>query len=114
MLEHSGAIVEKVIRREGHSITDLAKLTGVNRRSIYNWFLQPQLKPEIIIKIGQAIKHDFSVEFPTQFISEDFIVDPRSFLGAENLEKLDVWKEKYLDLMERYNLLLTIKQSSRT
>lgn len=52
MLEHTGATVKKVIKREGHSITDLAKLTGVNRRSIYNWFLQPQLKPEIIIKIG--------------------------------------------------------------
>jgi lambda repressor-like predicted transcriptional regulator len=109
MSEHNGAIVEKVIRRDGHSLTDIAKLTGVNRRSIYNWFLQPRLKPEIIIKIGKAIKHDFSVEFPRQFVSDDFQdkSDAAPHQGSEG--DINIWKEKYIDLMERYNFLLTRK-----
>ena len=106
MAVHQGDIIERVIRRQGHSLTDLAKLTGVNRRSIYNWFLQPKLKPENIIKIGQAIHHDFSVEFPAQFVPEDFIVPEKPAMVKE--ETFDAWKEKYIDLLERYNLLLRI------
>lgn len=112
MAAHNGEIVEKVIRREGHSLTDLAKITGVNRRSIYNWFLQPRLKPEIIIRIGRAIKHDFSVEFPGEFLPEDFVVpaEVKSAANDEDDETLNVWKEKYIDLLERYNYLLSAKQ----
>ena len=106
MQVHQGEIIEKIIRREGHSLTDLAKLTGVNRRSIYNWFLQRRLKPESIIKIGRAIKHDFSVEFPDQFTSADFEETP--VLVKRSAETDDIWKEKYIDLLERYNLLLRI------
>lgn len=106
MSVHQGDIIERIIRRQGHSLTDLAKLTGVNRRSIYNWFLQPKLKPENIIKIGQAINHDFSAEFPGQFVSEDFIVTESKPEMKE--EQFDAWKEKYIDLLERYNLLLRI------
>lgn len=112
MSSHQGNIIEKVIRREGHSLTDLARSAGVNRRSIYNWFLQPRLKPEIIIKIGQAISHDFSVEFPAQFISADFAKDGASADAVP--EEFNMWKEKYLDLLERYNFLLKhVKQRSR-
>lgn len=106
MAVHQGDVIERIIRRQGHSLTDLARLTGVNRRSIYNWFLQPRVKPENIIRIGQAIHHDFSVQFPDQFVSEDFTLLADQVKVAD--EKLDVWKEKYVDLLERYNLLLRI------
>lgn len=106
MAVHQGDIVERVIRRQGHSLTDLAKLTGVNRRSIYNWFTQSRLKPENIIKIGQAIRHDFSVEFPDLFVPEDFI--PQEKAVEPKMEDFNPWKEKYIDLLERYNLLLRI------
>lgn len=108
MAAHQGDIIERIIRRQGHSISDLAKLTGVNRRSIYNWFLQPRLKPENIIKVGQAIGHDFSEQFPDQFVSEDFIAVERN--ASIEDQKIDVWKEKYIDLLERYNLLLRISK----
>jgi lambda repressor-like predicted transcriptional regulator len=103
---HQGDVIERIIRRQGHSLTDLARLTGVNRRSIYNWFLQPRVRPENIIRIGQAIHHDFSAQFPDQFVSEDFLpVDDQAKIVDD---KIDVWKEKYVDLLERYNLLLRI------
>lgn len=107
MLSHHGEILEKVIRRTGPSLTDLAKLLNVNRRSTYNWFMQQRLKPEIILKIGRAIGHDFSVEFPGLFTSDDFKVEPAE---AKREGSIDVWKEKYIDLLERYNALLELNE----
>jgi hypothetical protein len=108
MSTHHGGIIEKVIRREGPSLTDLAKILNVNRRSIYNWFMQQRLKPETIIRIGRAMKHDFSVEFPELFVSGDFKDQPAIKVELEN--DFNGWKEKYIDLLERYNILLESKE----
>lgn len=107
-MQHIGSIIEKVIRKEGHSLTDLSKAVGVNRRTLYNWFQQPRLSDEIVIRIGQTIKHDFSPEFPEKFVPGDFYVACDLSFRKQELNK---WKEKYIDLLERYNLLLTLQQS---
>jgi len=52
MDKHYGQIVELIIRKKGYSISELARLSYVNRRSVYNWFNQKYLKPEIIYRIG--------------------------------------------------------------
>lgn len=108
---HHGQIVERVIRRNGYSISELSRLTHVNRRSVYNWFNQQHLKPEIIFRIGCALKHDFSIEFPHLFSKEDFKIiyegtdveksgEPLGRSGTDN------WKDKYIHLLEQYNNLL--------
>jgi predicted transcriptional regulator len=112
---HHGETIEKVVRRNGHSITDVARLTKVNRRSVYNWFNQPKLKPEIIYKIGCVINHDFSKELPMLFTPEDF---ERGFKAHSTVEvkqeqESDIWKDKYIDLMERYNALLAESNMER-
>jgi predicted transcriptional regulator len=112
MLSHHGEILEKVIRRTGPSLTDLAKLLNVNRRSLYNWFLQQRLKPEIILRIGRAINHDFSVEFHWLFKSDDFKIEPLTALESESGNNITDWQEKYIDLLERYNSLLELKETS--
>lgn len=108
---HYGHIVEKVIRKNGYSITDLAKATQVNRRSVYNWFNQRHLKPDIIYRIGKGINYDFSAEFPHLFIPEHFNQDTAAgkFSPAKDAQanaEAEVWKLKYLTLLERYNALL--------
>lgn len=116
MLNHHGQIIERVVRRNGHSITDVARLTNVNRRSIYNWFNQQELKPEIIYRLGRVINHDFSVELPQLFRPEDFIPQQKSTSyikiipkdGIEG-EKQHYWKDKYITLLESYNSLLLNK-----
>lgn len=110
---HHGQIIERVIRRNGYSISELARLTKVNRRSVYNWFNQKHLKAEIIYRIGIVLNYDFSEDFPELFpkqTTNDFA--PPAQL-AENptkpsLQQSDqcVWKDKYIDLLERYNKLL--------
>lgn len=94
---HHGQMIEKVIRRNGHSITDIARLTNVNRRSVYNWFSSSILKPEIILNIGAVIDYDFSKDLPN--------------LGNDSNAKIpdaeeQNWKLKYIDLLEKYNALL--------
>lgn len=114
MLLHHGQIIEKVVRRNGHSISDVARLINVNRRSVYNWFTQQQLKPEIIFRIGCIIHHDFSIEFPKLFTTEEFVkgFTKTSFLDntpeeRDDLYSEDNWKNKYIDLLERYTAWLS-------
>jgi hypothetical protein len=109
---HRGQIIEMVIRREGYSISELARLAKVNRRSVYYWFNQQYLKTEIIYQIGVYIKHDFSIEFPHIFKPEDFkqlnTFGSRGIAANSPHEHVDgeYWKNKYLDILEKYNQLL--------
>jgi hypothetical protein len=112
METHQGHIVEKIIRRNGHSITDIARQSEVNRRSVYNWFNQRRLKPDVIIKIGRLINHDFSKELPDLFTSDDFVNGPKKILSVglmdseQEIITVNHWKDKYIDLLERYNNLI--------
>jgi len=110
MDKHYGQIVELTIRKQGFSISELARLADINRKCVYNWFNQKYLKPEIIQRVGSFIKHDFSVEFPELFNAEDFLPGEKLKLslgqGLNEPESERVWKDRYIDLLERYNQLL--------
>ncbi|MBL4678625.1 MAG: helix-turn-helix transcriptional regulator [Mucilaginibacter sp.] len=111
MDKHHGQIIEYIVRKNGYSISDLARNTHVNRRSIYNWFNQKHLKADIIFNIGCVLRHDFSQEFPELFVSDDFKVISK--VGQIHLPQVNTthsenefYKDKYLSLLERYNDLL--------
>lgn len=122
MDKHYGHIIEKIIRRNGYSISELARLTNVNRRSIYNWFNQKSLKPEIIFRIGCALKHDFSEEFPELFTEDEFQkVIASEKTSSDELPILNeggstYWKDKYIKILEEYNRLLVnqVKQDPKS
>lgn len=108
---HHGQTIERIIRRNGYSITELARLTGVNRRSVYNWFNQRHLKPEVIYRIGVVINYDFSSLFPGLFPKDDFMQAQKMEIeqvGEINpLSKEDSsFKDKYIELLEKHNELL--------
>ncbi|MDB5019132.1 MAG: hypothetical protein JWQ28_259 [Pedobacter sp.] len=112
MSKHYGQILERAIRRNGNSISDVARLLNINRRSVYNWFNQAQLRPEIIYKIGHVINYDFSVDLPHLFTPEDFIRKPRLAVNKqgelmEDTNNSNTWQQKYIDLLEKYNALLS-------
>jgi hypothetical protein len=111
-IEHHGQYIEKIIRRNGHSITDIARLTKVNRRSVYNWFNLPRLKPSILKAIEQAMQCDFSDAFPELIEnSTDYNQTPPIMSGAEQKVQLQVdhWKNKYVELLEKYIELLSLR-----
>jgi predicted transcriptional regulator len=105
MLIHHGQIVEKVIRRNGHSISEIARVTGVNRRSVYNWFNQRILKEDIVVRLGRAIHHDFSSMIPDlKLTTTDF--NPTVQTVNSQPDEESIWKDRYIELLERYNALL--------
>ncbi|QNL51697.1 hypothetical protein H8S90_09045 [Olivibacter sp. SDN3] len=117
MDKHYGEIIEKVMRRNGYSISEAARTMKVNRRSVYNWFDQPKLKDNLIFKIGCALRYDFSKEFPELFTTEDF---QKAFSNTQvkrtnvvdELEKTNYWKDKYISLLEKYNAMLTYQKQN--
>jgi len=111
MEKHYGQIVEYRVRKNGYSISDLAKNLQVNRRSIYNWFNQPHLKKDIIFHIGCLLRHDFSEDLPAMFSPDDFKsfhkVPPKHNSNvADYNEENEHYKNKYVTLLEQYNNLL--------
>lgn len=114
MPSHYGETVEKIIRREGHSLTDVANFLNVNRRTVYNWFLKPRLTRDTILRIGMAIKHDFSAEFPALFTAEDFRTETKEFNPLPSghrpfMLEAEEWKLKYTNLQQRYESALRRK-----
>ena len=116
MEKHYGHMVEKVIRRNGYSISELARSMDVNRRSVYNWFNQKRLKSEIIYRIANVLEHDFSNELPELFTAKTFSDMAHNKPNQEvNMQQINMqtgeayWKDKYIILLERYNELLAKK-----
>lgn len=111
MDKHYGNLVERIIRRNDYSISELARITHVSRSSIYKWFNQRDLRPDIIFRIGCALKHDFSIEFPELFSSDEF---QKAFNSPSHLEieappqesdeqkPHNYWKDKYIRVLEEY------------
>jgi hypothetical protein len=106
MEEHYGKKVEYVVRKSGYNIAQLAKELGVNRRSIYNWFTYCDLKPSAIYRIGSVINHDFSLEFPGLFEADNFKSNVKRPNPLVNPTPDAQWKERYIQLLEAYNILM--------
>ncbi len=104
--QHHGQLVEYTIRKNGYSLTDLANKLNVNRRTIYNWFQQPNLKISIIIAIGNVIRHDFSRDLPNLIQDKDFSFNMPITKVYSKTDEND-WMDKYLILLEQYNKTLT-------
>src|SRR5215217_696865 len=114
---HQGQLIERVIRRNGYSITEIANYTHVNRRSIYNWFNQRYVKPSNILMVGKAIGYDFSQDFPelSEWLSDQIKKTLKRLDTPEQLEMnpaeaaiAEEWKSKYIALLERHNEVLTL------
>jgi lambda repressor-like predicted transcriptional regulator len=95
MATHQGKTIEKVIRRNGYSVSKIARAVGVNRRSVYNWFNQPYLKADLIVP-AMLLHLGLNTEDYDDF-------HERSDYQITNIPD---WKNKYIELLERYNELL--------
>ncbi|WP_454802282.1 hypothetical protein [Mucilaginibacter phyllosphaerae] len=112
MDKHRGQIVEYLVRKKGINISELPDKLRVNRRTLYNWFAHPLLKPEVIIRIGIVIKHNFSIEFPELFLSAQFDVHHQPDISEELVDD-NIWRTKYLELLEKYNETLRLTLNNK-
>lgn len=110
MNTNRGEIIERAVRKN-IGISELSRKLHVSRTAIYNWFEHGHVNLETICKIGQAIDHDFTKEFPEEFANAQNlkIMDAATKPGSkveDGHNAIDYWMTKYIDLLEKYNDLL--------
>jgi DNA-binding XRE family transcriptional regulator len=115
-----GRVLEQAVRMERIGISELSRKLNVSRRTIYNWFKQEDLNPNIILKVGYVIGHDFTEDLPETFIRNHrhiFETENSSILkeiAAEN-NSVYFWMNKYVALLEKYNEVLNhISENSKS
>lgn len=103
---HRGEIIEKAVRQSGMSIAEVARRLGKSRRHVYNLFEDPNISLDVILQISKIIHYDFTGEFPelknkhtTQMVND---MDATYEKYKDTVD----WKDKYLQLLEKYNALL--------
>jgi predicted transcriptional regulator len=103
-MKHRGEIIKKAIYKSGIPITELAKRLGKSRRWMYLIYNDSTVSLDLVLQIGKLIHHDFSdsiKELPTSLkVNESPTAYEKEGISA------DYWKDKYLKLLEEYNLLL--------
>ncbi|MEJ7557071.1 MAG: helix-turn-helix domain-containing protein [Pedobacter sp.] len=100
---HMGQLLEKVIRKKGINISELAAALNITRRTLYNWFKQEVIDEITMQRISSAISYDiYSLDKTIPRITKSHIKEHP--LQEERNE--EYWKNKYLDLLERYAKLL--------
>ncbi len=92
------------MRGSGMSITAISHKLNVSRKTIYNYFEDPELDLKIVKRFEQILH--------TSIISQDQLMvnynNPEGLpLTAE--KEAAYWRPKYIDLLERYTQLLEKK-----
>lgn len=106
---HRGEIVEKAVRKSGISVAEIARRMNKSRRHIYNLFEKPDLSTDVILQIGRIIHYNFTEEIKDNVFIESEMLDRVLSVVNESgavYEVTQLWKEKYIDLLEKYNKLL--------
>lgn len=109
-MEHRGEIVAEAIRESGYSITALAEKLGRSRRWMYQAFENPQLSLDMVLEIGKIIHVDFtdrikSLKSYSEAAGTAVWSEPQKMYETQKVE-VEKWKNKYLELLEKYNELL--------
>jgi predicted transcriptional regulator len=103
-MQHRGEIIKIAVYKSGFSISELAKRLGKSRRWMYLMFENNSVSLDIVLQIGKIIHHDFSDTIKELSTSLKVNESPTAYEKEEI--STDYWKNKYLKLLEEYNLLL--------
>lgn len=109
MLKHRGEILKKVFDELNLKVATVARKVGIDRGTVYRHFDERDLSIDYIVKYGKAMNYDFSKYFPeilniTREPIEEYKKDKLSY--AELEAEMFKWKDKYIELLEKYNELL--------
>jgi transcriptional regulator with XRE-family HTH domain len=98
---HMGQLLERVIRRKGINISELAAALGITRRTLYNWFKLEIIDEDAIERISNLIVYDLTSE-----AGKHSVVNAQPKQTQLELDD-QYWQDRYIDLLERYSILLT-------
>jgi len=106
MAAHRGKILEECIKEKGYSIAAAAKRMNISRRTLYNYFEDPELAWQKLINFEEILHLDLSSRFTqlskyrANFTQSDTVTESSD---------ADYWRNKYIDLLEKYTRLLEKK-----
>ncbi|WP_162054322.1 helix-turn-helix domain-containing protein [Pontibacter pamirensis] len=130
---HRGEIIKDAIKASGVAVGVVAEKLGISRKTLYNKFKESSIPYSFILKLGEVIHHDFSLEFPHLSktvkketpkpqapINNNLLLQfdgapqepykPNSMKECE--QELVTLQRKYISLLENFNeLLLKTSQS---
>jgi hypothetical protein len=104
-----GQLLAAAVEASGLNKEEAAKKARYSRSAYYKHIENPNLGYHILIAYGKAIRHDFTEEFPDmpKYVMED---PEAPYDKPKNIEEsiriTDQWKNKYFDLLEKYNRLI--------
>lgn len=92
------------------NIERIAQKAGYKRITYYSHIKKKDLALSILNKYGAAINHDFSNDVPgmkaLEFQEEDHSYAKTPDTLSEAIKDRDRWREKYYELLEKYQKLL--------
>jgi len=111
-----GQVLAAAVEASGLGKEEAAKKAGYTRSAYYKHIENPNLDYHILISYGRAIKYDFTEEFPN--MPRYMMEEPDEVYGKpktleEAMRLMDIWKNKYLELLEKYNRLIEEKMESK-
>ncbi|HWC52057.1 MAG TPA: helix-turn-helix transcriptional regulator [Chitinophagaceae bacterium] len=111
-----GQVLAAAVEATGLNKEDVARKAGYSRSAYYKHIENPDLDFHILIAYGKAINHDFTNEFPE--MPKYLLEEPDEIYGKpatleEALKLLAQWKDKYLDLLEKYKALMEEKMAKK-
>ena len=112
-MQHKGEILEKAVRDSGMPLTKLTKKLSRSRRWIYNAFENPNVSIEYILEIGKIIHHDFTDDISElkkyRTMTSEVLTEEKMQKERNCEDSTEFWKNKYLGILEKYNILLERK-----
>lgn len=107
---HHGELLREAAAKSDLSITQIAKRAGYNRTTFYNHIVNPDLPFHILERYAKVLQFDFATVIPEMGRFKRFEEPNTLYKTPENIDEAmqqrDAWKERYYDLLERYNTMM--------
>lgn len=103
---HRGQVLQAVVEATRFNKEEVAEKAGYTRSSYYKHINDPDLPYSTLIKYGRALNYDFKADIPDmpEYMMEEPVEDYDKELTFEEAKRsIEYWKNKYIDLLERYN-----------
>jgi hypothetical protein len=110
-MQHRGEILQKAVRKSGIPLSKVARLVGKSRTWLYNQFESQDVGLDVLLEIGKVIHYDFTTDIDelnriSQLAGAGLADEDAEQYPAETAE---YWKNKYLQLLEEFNLFIRMR-----
>lgn len=106
---HRGLVLKNAVDITGLNKEIVAEKAGYTRASYYKHIQEPSLPFHILIAYGRSINYDFTEdlpEMPKYLLQEHDAGYEKNLTADQAIKQIHYWKDKYLDLLEKYNRLI--------